>query len=148
MSCSLRCLRFSSNGILVCIKDTTGADLGVDGCEIGVLVREGGDLGGAHEGEVQRVEEQHHVLALQRSRAQDAALVLRLVATLERFLVSPESQLQALVPAQAPEPHNRRARLRHLVPLCAALAATTVYLVGCAVMRGQVQAFVAQSSGE
>lgn len=40
--------------------------LGVQLLELLILVAEGGDLSGANEGEVQRVEEQHNVLALQR----------------------------------------------------------------------------------
>jgi len=38
--------------------------LAVDLAELGGALREGNDLGGAHEGEVQRVEEQHQVLSL------------------------------------------------------------------------------------
>jgi hypothetical protein len=87
-------------------------------------------------------------LRLHGSRAQDAALVQRLVATLESSLAQPSSQLQAVVPGRPVAPRTPRAHLHLMLPLCAVLGATTIYLVGCAVMRGQVQAFVAETSGE
>ena len=43
--------------------DGDAQDLGVDGLEFRVAITEGCDLRGANESEVQRVEEEHHVLA-------------------------------------------------------------------------------------
>ena len=49
---------------LLIAVDGSGDDLAVKGAELLSAVRELDDLGGAHEGEVQGVEEQNHPLAL------------------------------------------------------------------------------------
>ena len=56
--------------------DGTANDLGVDGLEFGALVIELADLGRAHEGEIERPEEENDVLSLELLKAHGLELFL------------------------------------------------------------------------
>ena len=51
------------------IPNKSSSHLSAEGFELGDPVVEGEDLGGADEGEVERVEEEHEVLALKKERS-------------------------------------------------------------------------------
>ena len=61
--------------------DLIETHLSIDLLKVAVPVREGCDLCGAHKREVQRVEEKHHVFALQEEAVEECAYSALLVAS-------------------------------------------------------------------